>query len=191
MFTCPKFCVFLSSRSQINGSVTFLKLAKINIFFYFENLSLIMPEEDINESVTEEDGYVVTTVTTSMTVSLNSPDTSDKYQVSVVTKIFDNNIRINFKVQYEDRCGRMLVATKFISAGETIFTDEPACMGPDNNPRPVCLVCCARLVRGYVVTCDNCGWPLCSETCRENLGQHVRECSLFKSTDTKLVELKL
>jgi len=127
-----------------------------------------MPEEDINESVTEEDGYVVTTVTTSMTVSLNSPDTSDKYQV-----------------QYEDRCGRMLVATKFISAGETIFTDEPACMGPDNNPRPVCLVCCARLVRGYVVTCDNCGWPLCSETCRENLGQHVRECSLFKSTDTK------
>ena len=45
-----------------------------------------MPEEDINESVTEEDGYVVTTVTTSMTVSLNSPDTSDKYQVSVVTK---------------------------------------------------------------------------------------------------------
>ena len=67
-------------------ALTFLKLAKSNIFFYFENLSLIMPEEDINESVTEEDGYVVTTVTTSMTVSLNSPDTSDKYQVSVVTK---------------------------------------------------------------------------------------------------------
>ena len=67
-------------------ALTFLKLAKSNIFFYFENLSLIMPEEDINESVTEEDGYAVTTVTTSMTVSLNSPDTSDKYQVSVVTK---------------------------------------------------------------------------------------------------------
>ena len=122
---------------------------------------------DISES--ESDGYLTTTVSTSLTLSLSqSKDAGPKYQI-----------------QYQERCGRLLVATENIAMGETILVDTPACIGPDNNLKPVCLVCCARLVRGYVVMCDTCGWPLCSDTCRENIGQHHRECSLFQSHGIK------
>ena len=50
---------------------------------------------------------------------------------------------------------------------------------------PVCLVCCARLVRGHVSTCPGCGWPLCSPACRDQPGQHARECSLFRAQGTR------
>jgi hypothetical protein len=32
-----------------------------------------------------------------------------------------------------------------IRAGEVIFTDVPGAVGPDNNPKPVCLTCYKRL----------------------------------------------
>ena len=106
-----------------------------------------------------------TTLSTSLTLSLPPAP------VRHVTK---------YLVRYEERCGRLLVANTDIRAGEVVFTDIAAATGPDNNPRPVCLVCCARLVRGHVVTCHTCGWPLCSATCRDNIGPHHRECELFR-----------
>ena len=72
-----------------------------------------------------------------------------------------------------------------IRAGEIILRDPAAALGPDNNPRAVCLVCLARLVRGEVRDCRDCGWPLCSEACRDRVGHHARECQLFQTHQTK------
>ena len=89
-------------------------------------------DESEEVSVSNEDGFVTTTLTTQLTLSLAPPSSTDhgndKYQI-----------------QYQDRCGRMLVATQLIKQGDTILIDTPACIGPDNNSRPVCLVCCTRL----------------------------------------------
>ena len=109
--------------------------------------------------------FITTTMSTSLTLSLPSPA---------------RRLDTKYYVSYEERCGRLLVAATDIRAGETVFSDLAAATGPDNNPRPVCLVCCARLVRGHVVTCHTCGWPLCSVTCRDNIGPHHRECELFR-----------
>ena len=113
----------------------------------------------------DKTGEVVTTLSTSLTLSL--PLTSERRDTK-------------YLVSYEERCGRLLVANTDIQAGEIVFSDIAAATGPDNNPRPVCLVCCARLVRGHVVTCHTCGWPLCSAACRDDTGPHHRECELFR-----------
>ena len=91
---------------------------------------------------------------------------------------------IPYRVEYSARCGRLLVAGRSFLAGEVIFSDQAACVGPDNNPRPVCLVCYTRL-RRVVVRCAGCGWPLCSEKCRDMVGLHARECSMFQQYNTQ------
>ena len=50
-----------------------------------------------------------------------------------------------YKILYEERCGRQLVAARDILAGEVLFTDSPGAVGPDTNPKPVCLNCYKRL----------------------------------------------
>ena len=93
-----------------------------------------------------------------------------------------------YQVAHQARCGRLLVAARDISAGEEIFTDRPAAVGPDNNPRPVCLVCYTRLSSrqgSKPVWCGGCGWPLCSHQCQEDVGLHARECSMFQEYKTR------
>ena len=50
-----------------------------------------------------------------------------------------------YMVRHEERCGRLLVAARDIVAGEVLFTDQPGAVGPDTNPKPVCLNCYKRL----------------------------------------------
>ena len=101
-----------------------------------------MTAEDETLNVSEMEGFTTTTFTSTVRLSVGRPRP--------------------YLVQYEERCGRLLVAGRDIKAGEIILRDPAAALGPDNNPRPVCLVCLARLVSGQVVTCQGCGWPLCS-----------------------------
>ena len=114
--------------------------------------------------MSEREGFLTTTYTESVVLTLASR---------------------SWAVEYEERCGRLVVAARDIQAGEIILRDRAAALGPDNNPRPVCLVCLARLVRGRVVACRGCGWPLCSLACRDNIGHHARECRLFQSSHTQ------
>ena len=123
----------------------------------------MITEDDAVVSVSEREGFTTTTFSRTVKLSVSRP----------------------YLVQYEERCGRLLVAGRDISAGEIILRDSPAALGPDNNPRPVCLVCLARLVRGRVVPCRGCGWPLCSQQCRDNIDLHSRECGLFQQNRTE------
>ena len=56
-----------------------------------------------------------------------------------------NNSDPPYKILFEERCGRLLVAARDIIAGEVLFTDTPGAVAPDTNPKPVCLNCYRRL----------------------------------------------
>lgn len=78
------------------------------------------------------------------------------------------------------------MAARDIAAGEILFHDVPGAVGPDNNPKPVCLTCYKRLP-GLIYRCRHCGWPLCSPYCQQDDGPHARECSLFQLHNPRLV----
>ena len=88
-----------------------------------------------------------------------------------------------YRILTEERCGRLLVAARDILAGEVLFTDAPGAVGPDSNPRPVCLNCYKRLPM-LIYRCRHCGAPLCSPHCQEppGGGHHARECALLRAS---------
>merc|ERR1711874_424303 len=102
---------------------------------------------------------------------------------STVCKLKDTKRELHkclpYIIHQEERCGRLLIASRDISAGEIIFTDVPAAIGPDNNPKPVCLNCYKRIPT-LTYRCRHCSWPLCSPYCQDDNGPHRRECSLFQ-----------
>ena len=57
-----------------------------------------------------------------------------------------------------DHVGRILVASRDITAGETVLQDNCLVAAPDGLP--VCLGC-LRPLGGEVYNCERCGWPLC------------------------------
>ena len=91
----------------------------------------------------------------------------------------DHHQCLPYTILHEDRCGRLLMASRDISAGEVLFNDIPGAVGPDNNPKPICLTCYKRLP-GLVYRCRHCSWPLCSPFCQRDDGPHARECELFQ-----------
>ena len=88
-----------------------------------------------------------------------------------------------YTILTEERCGRLLVAARDILAGEVLFTDAPGAVGPDSNPRPVCLNCYKRLPM-LIYRCRHCGIPLCSPHCQDppGGGHHDRECALLQAS---------
>jgi len=88
-------------------------------------------------------------------------------------------LELPYHIHFEERCGRLLLASRDISAGEILFHDVPGAVGPDNNPKPVCLNCYKRLPF-LVYRCRHCSWPLCSSFCQQDDGPHARECQLFQ-----------
>lgn len=59
-----------------------------------------------------------------------------------------------------------MVASRNISAGETIFVEAPLTFGPSEETKPVCLGCYERVESAKVV-CRRCGFPMCSKACAE------------------------
>lgn len=90
-----------------------------------------------------------------------------------------------FKVQHDDRLGRYLVASRDIRAEEVVLKEAPIIRGPSQITEPVCLVCLQALVPGQCFACPDCGWPLCSETCRDQApkSDHRLECRMTREKD--------
>lgn len=85
-----------------------------------------------------------------------------------------------FKIQHDLSLGRHLIATRNIRAEEVIIREAPIISGPSQLTEPVCLVCLQVLIQDQCVKCDSCGWPMCSEKCR-NMAQetdHRFECRM-------------
>ena len=109
------------------------------------------------------------------------------YQLGIANS--EENKCLPYNIIFEERCGRLLIAARDISAGEILFTDTPGAVGPDNNTKPICLTCYKSLP-GLVYRCRHCSFPLCSPFCQQDDGPHARECQLFRMHSPRL-ELKV
>jgi len=88
-----------------------------------------------------------------------------------------------YTIKKSDYVGRYIVASRDIKPGETIFSDKPACIGPDNSSKPLCLGC-FRKVSG-IYKCPRCNWPMCQPSCTTS-PYHVDECALFRKRGAKI-----
>ena len=96
-----------------------------------------------------------------------------------------------YKIGFDETCGRMLVASRDIAAGEILFTDARGAVGlrTDDPLQPVCLNC-YKTLSGMMHKCSTCHAPLCGPSC-EGREPHIRECSLFKEHSSQLNELPI
>lgn len=91
-----------------------------------------------------------------------------------------------FQVANSKKLGRYMVATRDISAGETILKETPIVYGPKVSSYPVCLGCHHQLeatspddeTPKQFYHCRGCDWPMCAPRC-ENSPIHKAECELM------------
>ena len=87
-------------------------------------------------------------------------------------------------VEEREGVGRMMVTTKYVKAGETLFMEEPIVFGPSQEGFPVCLTCCALITTEYL--CPGCGYPMCDETCAKD-PCHAAECLILSRLDILII----
>ena len=80
-------------------------------------------------------------------------------------------------------CGRSLVASRALRAGQLVLQEKPAIVGPVACSVPVCLACHAPTTPLY--RCPQCQWPCCSHECAESR-DHLEECRIL-AQDTKQI----
>jgi len=86
-----------------------------------------------------------------------------------------------WKESFCEAKGRILVAAKFIKAGEVVLEDESLIAAPDGIP--VCLNCLEE-IKQPEKTCPGCQWPVCSDECSENISsEHKAECEIISSAN--------
>lgn len=75
--------------------------------------------------------------------------------------------------------GRYAVIDEKVSAGEILFDEYPFVVGPKNNSKVLCLVCCRPLhgATNAGQRCPKCKWPLCEKCINEQI--HELECEIF------------
>jgi len=83
-----------------------------------------------------------------------------------------------YKVEYRDKLGRILVATRTIKKGELICREVPAIVGPYSRSKPQCLQCFKLLEPGHEYCCGGCGYPMCGDQCSQG-NYHKGECMVF------------
>ena len=89
-----------------------------------------------------------------------------------------------WKVAEKDGVGRILVTTRSVRAGETLFMEEPLVHGPnqdgwgDSQHSPACLSCYSPVTMDYL--CPGCGYPMCGEECAGH-PHHQEECSVLSA----------
>ena len=71
--------------------------------------------------------------------------------------------------------GRVMVTTRDVLAGETLFMEEPIVHGP-NQGRPICLTCYSTVSLDYL--CEDCGYPMCDSDCARDPA-HRAECEVL------------
>ena len=81
-----------------------------------------------------------------------------------------------WRVSEEEDKGRIMVTTRRVRAGETLFMEEPIVHGPSQTGAPVCLTCYAPVTLDYC--CARCGYPMCDDTCATSTC-HVSECEIL------------
>uniref|UniRef100_A0A0K2UG46 Protein msta, isoform Alike [Bombyx mori] n=1 Tax=Lepeophtheirus salmonis TaxID=72036 RepID=A0A0K2UG46_LEPSM len=112
-----------------------------------------------------------------------SCDPHDPLEDFLARDILDPGSERSYRIKFDSKEGRYLVASKDIEPGEDILTEEALFWSPRYSTRPLCLVCYGYLYNKESCYICECGWPLCSEECLESAktSDHVLECSLYTS----------
>ena len=92
--------------------------------------------------------------------------------------------RFAFEVDFIEDVGRVIKASRDITAGEEIFREKEMVVGPSRSVPPVCLGC-GRRVSG-LVRCGGCTWPLCSLDCPELENHTEEECRIIAPSGDKI-----
>lgn len=95
-----------------------------------------------------------------------------------------------FRIATNAEFGRHLIATRDIRAGEIVLRERPLVRGPSQITSPVCVGCLqgldeSQLCGADAVTCERCGWPVCSAECSADVG-HRDECDLTVARGSKV-----
>ena len=72
--------------------------------------------------------------------------------------------------------GRIMVTTRKVKAGETLFMEEPIVHGPNQDGSPICLTCYSAVSLDFL--CPGCGYPMCDEECSAH-PCHEAECHVL------------
>ena len=72
--------------------------------------------------------------------------------------------------------GRIMVTTRRVRAGETLFMEEPIVHGPNQDGSPICLTCYSAVSLDYL--CPGCCYPMCDEECAAHPA-HEAECRVL------------
>lgn len=87
--------------------------------------------------------------------------------------------------------GRYAIVEQNVCAGQILFEEYPFVVGPKNNSKIICLVCCRPLYgAGAVVSelkCPKCKWPLCEKCINEPI--HNLECEIFVKNSVPFYDL--
>ena len=83
-----------------------------------------------------------------------------------------------WKVDTIEGKGRVMVTTRDVKAGETLFMEEPVVHGP-NQGAPICLTCYSSVSLDYLCVC---GYPMCDEDCARD-PVHLPECEILARGD--------
>jgi len=93
-----------------------------------------------------------------------------------------------FKVEYREKFGRILAATRKIKKGELIFRESPAIVGPYSRTIPQCLECFKLLQPNHTYRCSGCRFPMCDSTCA-NGRYHREECKILANANVNITKL--
>ncbi|RXG60318.1 Protein msta, isoform A [Armadillidium vulgare] len=86
------------------------------------------------------------------------------------------------RIEHDKILGRHLIASRDIKAGETIISEAPVVVGPQNiYKKPMCLGCNSDSIK---FKCNSCGFLLCSSDCPGSVN-HQRECQLIQQGGKK------
>merc|ERR1711892_151408 len=88
-------------------------------------------------------------------------------------------------VEQREGVGRLMVTTRKVLAGETLFLEEPIVHGPNQVGSPICLTCYSSITLEY--KCAVCGYPMCDKECAQDRA-HSEECVVLARGDKPVFE---
>ena len=106
----------------------------------------------------------------------------------------EEGICFPWKVEEKEGVGRVMVTTRNVFAGETLFMEEPLVHGPNqdgwpNSQKfPVCLSCYDCVTFDYL--CPSCGYPMCDQECASD-PLHQGECSVLSKGEKPVFKNKV
>ncbi|XP_057378366.1 SET domain-containing protein SmydA-8-like [Daphnia carinata] len=94
-----------------------------------------------------------------------------------------------YKIVFDEKYGRCMVASKNIKPGEIIFREKAIMTGPKQGCLPCCLTCYTSLENveeASLFRCPGCNFPFCKEKCAKSSEHSEAECLVLSKTKSRI-----